>query len=130
MRRGAAAQVHGPGRRSIIARLEELTKGALVRGVAPDAAVTVVDVTWHGTQAITLTYTTADGQPASRLLFRDDEPSLTLAEAGRPWAFDADGDAFRLASEANRIRVTRPGPDRLYADEEAPVRQHGGTFMR
>ncbi len=40
-----------------MARLEDLTKGALVSGVLADRAVKVVDVDWHGSSAITLTYT-------------------------------------------------------------------------
>ena len=40
-----------------MARLEELTKGALVRGVLIERAVKVVDVDWHGSNAITLTLT-------------------------------------------------------------------------
>ena len=34
-----------------------LTKGALVRGVLADRSVKVVDAEWHGSNAITLTYT-------------------------------------------------------------------------
>jgi len=41
-----------------MARLEDLTKGALVRGVLTDRAVKVVDVDWHGSNAVTLTFTT------------------------------------------------------------------------
>ncbi|MDD3621340.1 MAG: hypothetical protein PHQ81_02920 [Methanofollis sp.] len=37
------------------------------------------------------------------MLFRSSEPSLSLAEAGRPWAFDAPGEEFKLAAEAYRI---------------------------
>ena len=37
------------------------------------------------------------------MLFRTDEAKLSLAEAGRPWAFDGDGDDFKLAVEAKRI---------------------------
>jgi hypothetical protein len=62
--------------------------------------VTVVDVTWHGSEVLTLTYRTADGQVAERLVYRDDEPRLAIVEEGRPWAFDGDGDAFKLVSEA------------------------------
>jgi hypothetical protein len=39
-----------------VTRLERLTPGARVRGVVPDGPVEVVQVAWHGTQAITLTY--------------------------------------------------------------------------
>jgi SNF2 family DNA or RNA helicase len=50
-----------------------------------------------------LTYRTTDGQVAERLIYRDDEPSLTVVEEGKPWAFNGDGEAFKLASEAKRI---------------------------
>ena len=39
------------------------------------------------------------------MLYRDREPTLEIAEAGRPWSFDGDGALFRLLSEANRIRL-------------------------
>ncbi|MFP4495050.1 MAG: helicase-related protein [Halochromatium sp.] len=35
--------------------------------------------------------------------FRTDEARLELAQAGRPWAFDADGAGFKLGLEAYRI---------------------------
>ena len=86
-----------------MARLEDLTRGAAVTGVVPDQVVVVVDVRWFGAAAIELTYKRHDGSVANRLLYRDDEASLSLAKAGRPWSFDADPALFRLASEAKRI---------------------------
>ena len=83
--------------------LEGLSKGALVSGVVADALVTVVDVSWHGSEVLTLTYRTADGAVAERLIYREDEPRLAIVEEGKPWAFDGDGEAFKLASEAKRI---------------------------
>ena len=71
------------------ARLEDRTAGATVRGIIDNNAVEVRAVQWHGTSAITLTYRTAAGAPGERLLYRDDEPSLTIEEAGRAWSFDA-----------------------------------------
>jgi len=87
------------------ARLEDLTPGAVVRGVVPAAAVTVVQVQWHGSAAITLTYRDSTGQVAERLLYRDSEPLLRIDRQGRGWSFEADGHQFRLASEAYRIRL-------------------------
>lgn len=86
-----------------MARLEDLTRGAAVAGVVPDQAVVVVDVRWFGAAAIELTFKRHDGSVANRLLYRDDEPSLSIATAGKPWSFDADPSLFRLASEAKRI---------------------------
>ena len=67
--------------------------------------MTVVAVSWHGQEAVTLTYQETSGQVSQRLLFRADEPSLELGGAKRRWTFDGDGAAFRLAAEARRIRL-------------------------
>ena len=58
---------------------------------------------WFGQDALDLTYRLADGNVAGRLVYRDDEPSIEIAEAGRPWSFDGDPAMFRLVSEAKRI---------------------------
>jgi hypothetical protein len=50
------------------ARLEDLAPGARVRGVLPDRTVTVVQVEWHGTQAMTLTYRDDTGKVDHELL--------------------------------------------------------------
>ncbi|MEI6450616.1 MAG: hypothetical protein WCP98_11805 [Actinomycetes bacterium] len=39
-----------------MARLEELTPGASVTGVAAGESVAVVSVEWHGSDALTLVY--------------------------------------------------------------------------
>jgi len=86
-------------------RLEDLTPGARIHGVLPDRAVTVVQVEWHGTQALTLTYRDDAGKVDHELLYRASENRLEIEGAGRAWSFDADGALFRLASEALRIRL-------------------------
>ena len=86
-------------------QLEQLQPGASVHGLVPDAAVTVVSVQWHGADALTLTYRDPAGRVAEELVYRDDEPRLSLVEAGRPWSFDGDGAMFRLVAEAQRIRL-------------------------
>ncbi len=88
-----------------MARLEELKRGAAVRGILPDCPVTVVDVQWFGSAAVALPYKDPAGKPGVELLFRDREPSLEIVEAGRPWSFDGDGALFRVVSEAHRIRL-------------------------
>ncbi len=86
-------------------KLEQLAPGAVLRGIAPDAPVTVVSIQWFGSEALELTYKQADGKVANQLLYRDDETRLELVEHGRPWSFDGDGALFRLVSEAQRIRL-------------------------
>jgi len=86
-------------------KLEEIHKNASVNGIEPAGVVRVVTTEPVGDHALTIYYRTADGKLAERMLFRSDEASLSLAEAGRPWAFDAPGDAFKLGLEAYRIHL-------------------------
>src|SRR5262245_21441408 len=86
-------------------RLEDLRPNAALRGILPDALVTVVNVQWFGSDALELTYKTSDGKVANELLYRHDEPRIEVVEEGRPWSFDGDGALFRLVSEAHRIRL-------------------------
>jgi superfamily II DNA or RNA helicase len=86
-------------------RLEDLTPGASVRGILPDAAVTVVNVQWHGGDALTLVYRDPAGRVADEILYRHDESRIEVIEQGRPWSFDGDGATFRLVAEAHRIRL-------------------------
>ncbi len=88
-----------------MARLEELTPGTSVKGVLIDQLVTVVQARWIGSATLELTYKDAVGRLGSELLYRDREPTLEIAQAGRPWSFDADGAMLRLVSEAYRIRL-------------------------
>lgn len=89
-----------------MARLEDLTKGTLARGVLADRPVKVVDVEWFGSNAITLTYTDeTTGKPGQELLYCDDQARLTIEQAGRAWSMDADG-AFEGA-EAQLIDVSQ-----------------------
>jgi len=70
-----------------------------LRGILPDAAVTVVSVEWHGSDALTLVYRGPNGRVADEILYRHDEARLEIVEAGRPWSFDGDGALFRLMPE-------------------------------
>jgi SNF2 family DNA or RNA helicase len=87
------------------ARLEDLTRGAQVRGVRNDGPVEVVDVKWFGTSAIELTFKDVQGKPGNELMYRTDEARLEVATKGPAWNFDADGHLFRLVSEAYRIKL-------------------------
>ncbi len=86
-------------------KLEELQPECTVRGVRAAETVTVVKVTWHGADALTLLYRSAAGTVAEEVLFRDDDARLELVSQGRPWSFDGDGALYRLVSEAHRIRL-------------------------
>src|SRR5437879_619884 len=88
-----------------MSRLDDLKPNASVNGILPNGLVTVVSVQWHGSEALELTYKTPEGKLGNTLLYRHDEPRLQVIETGRPWSFDADGELFRLVSEAHRIRL-------------------------
>lgn len=86
-------------------RLEELTKGARVCGVAPAGPVTVIDADWIGSDVLNLTYEDALGNVERELLYRTSEPELSLDGDGRPWSLDADPHLSMLVSEAKRIQL-------------------------
>jgi hypothetical protein len=85
-------------------KLEDLQPHATVRGILQDSLVDVVNIQWHGSTAIELTYKTPDGKLGNELLYRHDEPRIEVVQLGRPWSFDGEGAKFRVVSEAHRIR--------------------------
>ena len=89
-----------------MASLEDLQVGAVVDGLAAVGPVTVVSVRMNGTSAATVVFRDeATGTVDQKLVYRSDEHKLSVVEAGRHWAFDGDGELFRLTSEAHRIRL-------------------------
>ena len=43
-------------------KLEDLKPETVIKGIIPDASVTVASITWHGTEALTLIYRGPDGK--------------------------------------------------------------------
>jgi hypothetical protein len=79
--------------------LEDLKPGATVRGLLPDALVTVIAVTWHGNTALTLAYRTPSGEITEQVLYRIDEERLEVVEGpveSVPQSTDEDAEAFDL----------------------------------
>ncbi len=89
-----------------MAVLENLKAGASVRGLLPDGLAKVIQVEWFGDQAVKVTFEDASGAVRSRLVHRNEEPTLEIAVASRPWSFDEDGHLLRLVSEAYRMPPT------------------------
>jgi hypothetical protein len=90
-----------------VATLEQLQPDTTIRGIRPDGVVTVVKVTWFGSNALELTYKDSAGKVANELLYRHDEQRIEVVEAGRPWSFDGDGTLYPIHPEVF---------DRLYTD--------------
>jgi len=86
-------------------KLEDIKKAAQIRGILPDEIVQVVQTEPVGDNALTVYYKDNQGRLGEQMLFRSDEARLELAQAGRPWAFDAEGANFKLGLEALRIRL-------------------------
>jgi len=77
-------------------KLEQLKPNAAIRGIVPDALVTVVNVQWFGSEAL------EHPVSANELLYRHDESRLELVEHGRPWSFDGDGALPSLIAHLQR----------------------------
>jgi Superfamily II DNA/RNA helicases, SNF2 family len=88
-----------------VLKLEHIQKNAAISGLEFGQVVRIVTTEPVGDNTLTVYYKTADGTLRERMLFRTDEAKLSLAEAGRPWAFDAPGEDFKLAAEAYRINL-------------------------
>ncbi|MCG6943634.1 MAG: RNA helicase, partial [Thiohalocapsa sp.] len=86
-------------------KLEDITAGVQLQGLASAGPATVIQTERVGDDALTVYFKAGDGPLDDRLLFRDDEPDLSLVEAGRAWSFDADGEDLKLAAEAYRIHL-------------------------
>jgi superfamily II DNA or RNA helicase len=88
-----------------MARLEDITIGAKVTGIAGSEPVDIVAVKWHGTNAVTVTFKNSAGSVAEQILYREDEASVKVSDGTLPWSFDAGANILRLVSEAYRIRL-------------------------
>ncbi|MCH8148002.1 MAG: DEAD/DEAH box helicase [Planctomycetes bacterium] len=88
-----------------MAKLENLKAGTTVKGLSPSGLAKVVQIEWFGDQAVKVTYEDAVGTVQNRLVYRNEENTLEVVSAGRPWSFDGDGALLRLVSEAYRIRL-------------------------
>ena len=98
---GTANTVMGAGLEPM--QLEELKPGVALVGIEPASVVSLVAVVPIADGAIQIIYKTPDGTLKDRLLSRADEAAITLAIQERPWAFDGNGEDFKLAVEAKRI---------------------------
>ena len=88
-----------------MAKLENITVGSSVKGIAGNEAVTIVAVQWYGTNVIDITYRNSQNVSGQQLLYREDESRIEVMDKNLPWSFDANGDQLKLASEAYRISL-------------------------
>ncbi len=87
-----------------MAKLEDIKVDAKVKGIIPNAIVTILNTKWYGQDSIEVVYKDDSGNTTSELLMRDKEHELNVINQTKRWPFDADGIAFKLVSEAFRIK--------------------------
>lgn len=83
---------------------DDIRPGSRLRGLDAAGIAEIVQVARFGADALNLVFR-VNGRVGERLVYRGEEASFELVEAGRAYAFDADGGLLRLASEAYRIRL-------------------------
>lgn len=83
--------------------LDELKGGVRLSGVAASGPVDVVAAE-RNDDVVTLVYRDADGRLDQRLVTSNDAERFEIT-SDRRWTFDADGNQFRMASEARRIQL-------------------------
>ena len=87
-----------------MARLEDITVGKNVVGIAGNLPVTIISAEWHD-DALEIVFKDNKGKYSGQLLYRIDEERLIVADSNLPWSFDADANMLRLVSEAYRIHL-------------------------
>lgn len=85
--------------------LEDIKPGSMVRYLILHRDVEIVQTKWWGSTALDVTYKDHEGNLGQQILYREQEASLEIVEPGRKWAFDGDGNMFKLLSEAYRIHL-------------------------
>ena len=109
-------------------RLDKIVVGAKVCGLAGPVAVEVVRVEWIGSDALNVVYRGEHGL-AEVLVYRDAELRLDLTQASRAFSFDGDGEAFKIASEAQRIRLAHLFDPYLAVHSDLPLKAGTGLLQ-
>lgn len=83
--------------------IDEIKPGLSLTGLEPGMVVSVLASVPIGTGSAQVIYKLPDGTIRERLISGADLGALAVATVERPWSFEGDGDAFKLAVEAKRI---------------------------
>jgi len=99
-------------------RLEDVTPGAKITGIAGDAPVTVAATARIGGNALRLTYRAETGKLDELILYRDHEPRLDVVKRA---AYDltANAGAFKLAADRSGLNQAQAYVAGLSAGEAA-----------
>lgn len=86
-------------------KLENIKPDSTLKGIEGSEVVKVEAVRPIGEDALSITYWNSKGEIRNQMLHRSDENRIEAVENGKPWSFSADGINFKLALEAQRIRL-------------------------
>lgn len=84
-------------------KIADIKPGQQLEGVEPDVVINVDAVRPISEEAVQIFYKKASGALSERLISNLDAEKIHIAVVERPWSFEGDGDAFKLAVEAKRI---------------------------
>lgn len=84
--------------------LQDLKPNTDIAGLETSGLVRIKMTEPIGDGAISVVYQTSEGDFKQRLIFPADLTTLKIAKSGQNWSFDADGRAFKLGLEAQRIQ--------------------------
>lgn len=85
-------------------QFDDIKPGSRLRGLDGSSIAEIVQIARFGADALNLVFR-VNGRVAERLVYRGEETAFEIVQAGRALGFDADGELFRLVSEAYRIRL-------------------------
>jgi superfamily II DNA or RNA helicase len=89
-----------------VLKLEDIKPQLYVKGLEGDDVVQVITTIPLGTDSVTVIYRNNKGDLRDQLVGRHHEATLSVVESSaQPWSFAADGSHFKLALEAQRIRL-------------------------
>ena len=83
--------------------IEAIKPGLSLTGLEQGVIVSVIAAVPIGTGAVQVVYKLPDGTIRERLVSSAEVGTIAVATTERPWSFDGDGEAFKLAVEAKRI---------------------------
>lgn len=86
-------------------RFEDIATGQILTGVEQGKCSEVIMLQIISVNSATLFYKNDDGSLRERLLTREDEANISIAESERPWNFDVSAQDFKRAAEAYRISL-------------------------
>lgn len=84
-------------------KIADIKPGLQLEGVEPNIVINVDAVRPISEEAVQIFYKKPNGALSERLISTLDAENIHIAVVERPWSFEGDGDAFKLAVEAKRI---------------------------